>query len=103
MVRRGARLNQVVMPGADLYEDEDDKERNRRLGQPHAGIGQDAHMERAIIDKNVRIGRGVVILSHDGEPNRDEEHYSIRDGIVVIPKNTVIPVGMTVSRATSGR
>jgi glucose-1-phosphate adenylyltransferase len=96
MVRPGARLRRVVMMGADFYEDEDDKEQNRRLGQPHVGIGQDARIERAIIDKNARIGRGVEIASHRGEPDRDEEQYSIRDGIVVIPKNTVIPDGMTI-------
>jgi glucose-1-phosphate adenylyltransferase len=96
MVRPGARLRHVVMMGADFYEDEDDKEQNRRLAQPHVGIGQDARIERAIIDKNARIGRGVEIASHRGEPDRDEEQYSIRDGIVVIPKNTVIPDGMTI-------
>jgi glucose-1-phosphate adenylyltransferase len=94
MVRPGARLSQVVMLGADFYEDDDDKERNRRLGQPDVGIGHDTHIERAIIDKNARIGRGVVIPSHAGEADRDEEHYSIRDGIVVIPKDTIIPDGM---------
>jgi glucose-1-phosphate adenylyltransferase len=96
MVRPGARLRRVVMMGADSYEDEDDKEQNRRLGRPHVGIGQDAHIERAIIDKNACIGRGVVISSHKGEPDRDEEHFSVRDGIVVIPKNTVIPDGTTI-------
>jgi glucose-1-phosphate adenylyltransferase len=96
MIRPGARLHRVVMMGADFYEDEDDKEQNRRLGQPHVGVGEDTHIERAIIDKNARIGRGVVISSHEGEPDRDEQHYSIRDGIVVIPKNTVIPDGMTI-------
>jgi glucose-1-phosphate adenylyltransferase len=96
MVRPGARLRRVVIMGADFYEGEDEKEENRRLGRPHVGIGHDAHIERAIIDKNARIGRGVVISSHEGEPDRDEEHYSIRDGIVVIPKNTVIPDGTTI-------
>jgi glucose-1-phosphate adenylyltransferase len=96
MVRPGAKLKQVVMMGADFYEDEDDKEQNRRLGQPHVGIGEDVRIERAIIDKNVRIGKGVVIASHEGEADRDEEYFAIRDGIVVIPKNAVIPDGMSI-------
>ena len=93
IVRPGAQLRQVVMLGADFYEDEGEKAENRRLGRPHVGIGQGAHIERAIIDKNARIGQGVVIRSHQGEPDREEENYAIRDGIVVIPKNAVIPDG----------
>ncbi len=95
VVRPGAQLRQVVMMGADFYEDDDERTENRRLGRPHVGVGQGAHIERAIIDKNARIGQGVVIRSHEGEPDREEEHYAIRDGIVVIPKNAVIPEGMT--------
>jgi glucose-1-phosphate adenylyltransferase len=96
VVRPGAQLRQVVMMGADFYEDDDEKAENRRLGRPHMGIGHSANIERAIIDKNARIGQGVVIRSHEGEPDQEEEHYAIRDGIVVIPKNAVIPEGTTI-------
>ena len=96
VVRPGTRLHQVVMMGADFYEDDDEKAENRRLGRPHVGVGQGAHIERAIIDKNACIGQGVIIRSHEGEPDREEENYTIRDGIVVIPKNAVIPAGTTI-------
>jgi glucose-1-phosphate adenylyltransferase len=93
MLRPGVRLRQVVMMGADDYESEEQRAENRRLGRPQVGIGQGTSIERAVIDKNARIGKGVVIRSHEGEADRDEELYSIRDGIVVIPDNTVIPGG----------
>jgi glucose-1-phosphate adenylyltransferase len=96
VVRPGARLRRVVTMGADLYETEDDRMENRRLGRPHVGIGKGASIERAIIDKNARIGKGVVIRSHEGEEDRDEELYSIRDGIVVIPDGATIPDGTLV-------
>jgi len=96
IVRPGARLRQVVMMGADFYEDEEQKAENRRLGRPNVGIGANAVIERAIIDKNARIGEGVIIRSHEGEPDREEENYVIREGIVVIPKNAVIPPGTTI-------
>ncbi|MBC7252142.1 MAG: glucose-1-phosphate adenylyltransferase [Anaerolineae bacterium] len=96
VVRPGARLRQVVMMGADFYEDEDERAENRRLGRPHVGIGKDALIERAIIDKNARIGQGVIIRSHEGEPDSEGENYVIRDGIVVIPKNAIIPDGATI-------
>jgi glucose-1-phosphate adenylyltransferase len=96
VVRPGARLRRVVMMGADLYETEDQKAENRRLGRPHVGIGEDTHIERAIIDQNARIGQGVTIRSHEGEEDQDGEHSAIRDGIVVIPKRAVIPDGTAI-------
>jgi len=34
------------------------------------------------------------VISPDGKPaNLEEEIYCIRDGIILIPKNTVIPAG----------
>jgi len=96
VVRPGSRLRQVVMMGADFYEDDDEKVENRRLERPNVGIGPAAHIERAIIDKNARIGQGVIIRSHEGEPDQEDEHHVIRDGIVVVPKNAVIPEGTTI-------
>jgi len=96
VVRPGARLRQVVMMGADFYEDAQQKAENTHLGRPHVGIGNDTVIERAIIDKNARIGQRVTIRSHEGEPDREGEGYVIRDGIVVIPKNAVIPDGTTI-------
>ena len=96
MVRPGAQLRQVVMMGADFNETVADKAENRLVGRPHVGIGHDTQIERAIIDKNARIGQGVTIRSHTGEEDRDEEQYSIRDGIVVVPKNATIPDGTTI-------
>ena len=96
VVRPGARLRQVVMMGADYYETDEEKAANRRLGRPHVGVGEDACLERAIVDKNARIGSGVVVHSHERYEDRDEEQYSVRDGIVVIPKHAVIPGGTTI-------
>jgi glucose-1-phosphate adenylyltransferase len=95
-VQPGARLRQVVLMGADFYETQEDMAENRRLGRPNVGIGKGASIERAVIDKNARIGKRVVIRSQEGKEDCDEDLYSIRDGIVVIPDNTVIPDGTLV-------
>ena len=48
------------------------------------------------MDKNARIGNNVVI-SPTGKPDKvDHENYYIRDGIVIIPKNGVIPHGTAI-------
>ena len=93
VVRPRARLTRVVTLGADRYETEEDKQRNRAEGIPDLGIGEGAVIERAIIDKDARIGAGAVIRNCKGQPDHDEDNYVVRDGFVVIPKGAIIPPG----------
>jgi glucose-1-phosphate adenylyltransferase len=81
------------MMGADFYETDADKRKNREMGLPDVGVGEGSVIEGAILDKNVRIGRNVVIRNHAGESDEETASYTIRDGIVVVPKNTTIPAG----------
>ena len=88
------RITRTVMMGADFYETPEQKAENHRLGRPDVGIGRGCTIEGAIIDKNARIGEGVTIRPRALDEGLVEmENYVIRDGIVVIPKNAVIPDG----------
>jgi glucose-1-phosphate adenylyltransferase len=70
--------------------------RNRAEGKPGLGIGNQTKVDNAIIDKNARVGDGCVI-SPAGKPKEvDHENYFIREGIVIIPKNAVIPNGTVI-------
>ena len=60
------------------------------------GIGDDTVIERAIIDKNARIGRGVRILNEAGVQEKDGDGYFIREGIVCVPKNGVVRDGVVI-------
>ncbi len=89
-IQTGATIRDSIIMGADFYET--DAAQVPR-GLPPIGIGRNCVIDRAIIDKNARIADGAVITA-DGKPeNLDAENYFIRDGIVVIPKNAVIPAG----------
>ncbi len=90
VIASGTSLKNTVMMGADLYESGLD---SRASGLPPIGVGRDCTIEGAIIDKNARIGNGVVISSKKEAPNADGDGFYIRDGIVVVPKNSVIPDG----------
>jgi glucose-1-phosphate adenylyltransferase len=81
----GCDVRDSIVMGADYYE----TDQNR--GQPPIGIGPGASIRHAIIDKNARIGPGAVI--HGDPQRRDETHagWCVRDGIVVVEKNAVIP------------
>ncbi len=97
MIGAKSRLSRTVMMGADYYESSDQKAENRRQGVPDVGIGKKCSIEGAIIDKNARIGNGVTIRPHSPDEEMiDAGAYVIREGIVVIPKNAVIPDGTTI-------
>ena len=83
-------LDQVVMMGADFYETAEMKLESQQAGIPPVGIGNNCRIQRAIIDKNACIGHNVKIVNERGVENEDGENYSIKDGIVVIPKNAVV-------------
>ncbi|MGI8432408.1 MAG: glucose-1-phosphate adenylyltransferase [Chthoniobacterales bacterium] len=90
IIRSGATIRNSVIMGGDHFET---GAQPSHAGMPPIGIGRNCVIDRAIIDKNARIGDGVVITP-EGKPNDvDAENYYIRDGIVVVPKDAVIPAG----------
>lgn len=93
MMGPGVRVFQSIVMGADLYESGGDKLRNHERGVPDIGIGPGSVVQRAIIDKNARIGANVIISNDARVDHADGEGYHIRDGIVVVPKDAVIPDG----------
>jgi glucose-1-phosphate adenylyltransferase len=66
------------------------------LGEPPPGIGEGCEITNAIIDKNARIGRNVRISNEAGVDEADGDGWAIRDGIVVVAKNAVIPDGTVI-------
>jgi glucose-1-phosphate adenylyltransferase len=88
IVRAGARIEHSVIMGADTLEDE----RDAGKAVP-VGIGENSTILNAIVDKNARIGRNVLIRGSKKLRDGDGPCYAIRDGIVVVLKNGVIPDG----------
>jgi glucose-1-phosphate adenylyltransferase len=87
----GSVIKRAVLMGCDFYESQESIQGHEARGEPRMGIGRNARIENAIIDKNARIGDNVVI-SPAGKPETfDGGNYFIRDGIVIIPKNGVVP------------
>jgi glucose-1-phosphate adenylyltransferase len=100
IIRSGSTIKNSVVMGADYYEETQPSAE----GQPPLGIGENCVVDHAIIDKNARIGNGVVITPEgkgdhcDGPAVRwidgkEKPLWYVRDGIIIVPKNAVIPDG----------
>ncbi|HUF02723.1 MAG TPA: glucose-1-phosphate adenylyltransferase [Aridibacter sp.] len=89
-IDKGVRVLDSIIMGADYYESVEDLRNNLETGRPHMGVGANTEVRRAIIDKNVRIGRNVRLVNEHGIDEAEGENYYIRDGIILIPKNAVI-------------
>jgi glucose-1-phosphate adenylyltransferase len=90
------RMHRVVMMGADYYPWSGADGQMRVQGPPAPGIGEDTRIENAIVDKNVSVGRRCVITNWGGVEEGEGPGFYIRDGIVVLTKNAVIPDGTTI-------
>ena len=90
-IREGCRLENVVMMGADQYETEKEIRANAENGVPHVGVGRNCVIRDAIIDKGARIGNNVVIDPANKPKDFEGNGIFIRDGVLVVPKNAIIP------------
>jgi glucose-1-phosphate adenylyltransferase len=97
-VGEGVQLEAAYMMGADYYETLEDMAADRATGRPWIGVGEGTIIRRAIIDKNARIGAGVRLLNEAGVEEADgpDGSYYIRDRIIIVPKNGLIPDGTVV-------
>jgi glucose-1-phosphate adenylyltransferase len=87
----GVELDGALVMGNDRYETETDREASLARGIPPLGIGDDTIVRRAILDKDVRVGRNVQIVNERNLTEHDGPNFYVRDGIVIVPKLAVVP------------
>jgi len=94
-IDKGVRIEKSILMGADVFESLDEIRSNIERGIPNVGIGQNTLISGAIIDKNVRIGKNVKLINSAGVETFDapDNSFYIREGIIIVPKNGVIPDG----------
>jgi glucose-1-phosphate adenylyltransferase len=92
----GTTIKHSIIMGADHYETIEQIEENAAKKMANIGIGNHCTIINAIIDKDVRIGDNVSIINAHNVQEKDDEHYNIRDGIIVIPKGSWIRSGTVI-------
>jgi glucose-1-phosphate adenylyltransferase len=96
LVGPGTVLNRAIVLGSDYYESYESITEHEKAGKPRIGIGANCRIENTIVDKNARIGNNVTISPVGKPENLDHADYYVRDGIVIIPKNGIIPHGKVI-------
>lgn len=93
-IGKGSVIKNCYMMGTDFYESLEEIEGNNI--EILAGIGENCNIQNAIIDKNCRVGDNTTI---NGGPHLEDDEtdaYVIKEGIVVLKKEAVLPPGTTI-------
>ncbi|XP_075488182.1 inactive glucose-1-phosphate adenylyltransferase small subunit 2, chloroplastic isoform X2 [Primulina tabacum] len=86
-----AVIEDSIIMGADTYS-------HQSYPGIQVGIGEGSLVRKAIVDKNARIGKNVMIINKDNvqEANKEAEGYIITGGIIVITRSAAIPDGSVI-------
>ena len=84
-------IEDSIIMGSDFYESLGEVMKAKNAGKPIMGVGRNCHIKKAILDKNVKIGDNVKIANEKKIKEFTGKNHSIRDGIVIVHKNAVIP------------
>jgi len=91
-------IRDTVIAGSDTFETDAQRAANAAAGRPSLNIGDHSIVERAILDKDCRIGRNVRLLNEARKAEADGPNgmYHIRDGIICVPRGQIVPDGTVV-------
>lgn len=89
----GSIIESCYIMGNDFYETIAEIAHDFDRGLPKVGIGDNCNMKNVIIDKDCRIGNNVIIKGGTHLADSDHSLYTVKDGIVVIKKGSVVPDG----------
>ncbi|NJM70475.1 MAG: glucose-1-phosphate adenylyltransferase [Scytonema sp. RU_4_4] len=97
-IEAGCTIEDTLIMGADYYQPYAEQRSNLDLLSVPIGIGANTKIRRAIVDKNAHIGRNVQLINkeHIEEAEQPDQGFYIRNGIIVILKNSTIPDGTVI-------
>jgi glucose-1-phosphate adenylyltransferase len=90
-IDEGTLIQRSIIMGNTFYETIHRRNQNRERGLPNLGIGNNCIIRNAIIDMDCYIGNNVHLINKDNQHDFDAENYSIKDGMIIIPKGQIIP------------
>ncbi|NOY30626.1 MAG: glucose-1-phosphate adenylyltransferase, partial [Planctomycetes bacterium] len=92
-IGRDVTIRNSIIMGADYYETSEEAKNSGSASLP-LGIGDGVTIDKAIVDKNCRIGAGAQIVNNKSlEEGKAGSFCSIQDGILVVEKDALLPPG----------
>lgn len=92
----GTVIEDSIIMGNDFYEENAIKRVNSPQKPISLGIGKNCIIKKAIVDKNVRMGDNVKLINKNNLKDFENEMCVIKNGIIIIPKNTTLPSGFVI-------
>jgi len=89
-------IENCYVMGSDNYQTLEEIAECKESGSPIMGIGDNCHIQNAIIDKNTYIGNNVTINCGEKLEDGDYGTHTVQDGIVVVKKRAIIPSGTVI-------
>lgn len=91
IIRSGSFIDHSIIMGATGFSTAHELPEALPLG-----IGHDCHLRRAIIDLDARVGNGCRLVNEDQVQEADGDNYSIREGIIVVPRRAEVAPGTVI-------
>lgn len=95
-IGNGTTIVSSYIMGSDYYETIAEIQYSSERGIPKTGIGERCYIKNAIVDKNCRIGNDVRINGGTHLPDSDHSLYTVKDGIVVVKKGSILADGFVI-------
>jgi glucose-1-phosphate adenylyltransferase len=87
-IKKGTIIKESILMGSSFGK----SPVHEKNGLPKMySVGENCHIEKAIIDEHVHIGDRVQLINKEGLKNYDGDGIFIRDGIIIVTANTIIP------------
>ncbi len=96
VIREETKIHDSILMGSDYYETEEEARGKLLPDDCRLSIGKNCLIKNAILDKNVSLGDNVKIINKKGIKNKESDFYCIKNGIVIIEKNAVVPSGTVI-------
>ncbi len=93
-IGKGTVIKNAYLVGNDYYQPIEEIQQSDIV----MGIGENCHIENAIVDKHVRVGNGTIIIGDDSLEDTETEEYCIKEGIIILNKGAVIPPGSKIGK-----
>ena len=93
-IGKNSLISNTYMMGNDFYETLEQVAQEKI--EIMMGIGDRCYIHNCIVDKNCRIGDDVRINGGPHIENIETDTYMVKDGIVVIKKDAIIPKGTNI-------